>query len=62
MPWQISPGQNYSGKCSAPDAQKVITLVKAAGRKADAIPCDLREEAFCELVAAAVNALGGLLL
>ena len=44
-----------------PDAQEVIALIKAAGRKAVAIPGDLREEAFCTaLVAKAVEALGGL--
>lgn len=44
-----------------PDAQEVIELIKAAGRKAIAIPGDLREEAFCkQLVEDAVNGLGGL--
>lgn len=44
-----------------PDAQEVIKLIKAEGRKAVAIPGDLREEAFCQrLVAEAVRALGGL--
>ena len=44
-----------------PDAQEVIALIKAAGRKAIAIPGDLREEAFCQrLVAEAVRGLGGL--
>lgn len=44
-----------------PDAQEVIELIKAAGRKAVAIPGDLREEAFCQkLVERAVNELGGL--
>jgi NAD(P)-dependent dehydrogenase (short-subunit alcohol dehydrogenase family) len=43
------------------DAQEVIALIKAEGRKAIALPGDLREEAFCEkLVADAVNALDGL--
>ncbi len=43
------------------DAQEVIALIKAAGRKAIAIPGDLREEAFCQrLVAEAVRGLGGL--
>ncbi len=43
------------------DAKEVIALVKAAGRKAVAIPGDLREEAFCQkLVAEAVRQLGGL--
>jgi NAD(P)-dependent dehydrogenase (short-subunit alcohol dehydrogenase family) len=44
-----------------PDAQEVIALIKAAGRKAVALPGDLREEAFCQkLVLDAVNSLGGL--
>src|SRR3954466_12478145 len=44
-----------------PDAQEVIALMKEAGRKAIAIPGDLREEAFCEyLVGEAVAKLGGL--
>ncbi|WP_158745617.1 SDR family oxidoreductase [Acidisphaera sp. L21] len=44
-----------------PDAQEVIALIKAAGRKAIAIPGDLREEAFCtRLVADAVQGLSGL--
>lgn len=43
------------------DAQEVIALIKAAGRKAIAIPGDLREEAFCKkLITDAVNGLGGL--
>ncbi|HWJ30504.1 MAG TPA: SDR family oxidoreductase, partial [Flavisolibacter sp.] len=44
-----------------PDAKEVIALIKAEGRKAVAIPGDLRDEAFCKkLVADAVQALGGL--
>lgn len=44
-----------------PDAREVIELIKAEGRKAVAIPGDLRDETFCKkLVADAVNALGGL--
>ncbi|MGN7203024.1 SDR family oxidoreductase [Pedobacter sp. SAFR-022] len=44
-----------------PDAREVIALIKAEGRKAIAIPGDLREEAFCErLVSEAVKGLGGL--
>lgn len=44
-----------------PDAREVIALIKAEGRKAIAIPGDLREEAFCQrLVADAVRGLGGL--
>ncbi|MHA4895217.1 SDR family oxidoreductase [Pedobacter sp. PWIIR3] len=44
-----------------PDAQEVVALIKKAGRKAVAIPGDLRDEAFCKkLVEDAVKALGGL--
>jgi NAD(P)-dependent dehydrogenase (short-subunit alcohol dehydrogenase family) len=44
-----------------PDAQEVIALIKAEGRKGIAIPGDLRDEKFCQqLVAKAVEALGGL--
>src|SRR6478735_11864278 len=44
-----------------PDAQEVIALIKAEGRKAVALPGDLRDEAFCtKLVADAAAALGGL--
>ncbi|MGI8637916.1 MAG: SDR family oxidoreductase [Segetibacter sp.] len=44
-----------------PDAKEVIALIKAEGRKAIAIPGDIREEDFCKkLVADAVQALGGL--
>lgn len=44
-----------------PDAKEVIALIKAEGRKAIAIPGDLREEAFCKrLVEEAVKGLGGL--
>ncbi|MHC2334594.1 SDR family oxidoreductase [Bradyrhizobium sp. USDA 4454] len=44
-----------------PDAQDVIELIKADGRRGLAIPGDLRSEAFCrELVARAVDGLGGL--
>jgi NAD(P)-dependent dehydrogenase (short-subunit alcohol dehydrogenase family) len=43
------------------DAQQVIALIKAEGRKGIAIPGDLRSEKFCkELVAKAVDGLGGL--
>src|SRR5947199_10211232 len=43
------------------DAQEVIALIKQAGRKAIAIPGDLRDESFCKrLVADAVQGLGGL--
>jgi NAD(P)-dependent dehydrogenase (short-subunit alcohol dehydrogenase family) len=44
-----------------PDADEVIALIKGAGRKAIAIPGDLRDENFCKkLVADAVEQLGGL--
>lgn len=44
-----------------PDAQEVIALIKKEGRKAVAIPGDLREEAFCkQLVHKALDELGGL--
>nr|WP_314498782.1 SDR family oxidoreductase [uncultured Chryseobacterium sp.] len=43
------------------DAQEVVKLIEQAGRKAVAIPGDLREESFCnELISKAVEALGGL--
>jgi NAD(P)-dependent dehydrogenase (short-subunit alcohol dehydrogenase family) len=43
------------------DAIQVIKLIKDAGRKAVAIPGDLREESFCKkLVEEAVRGLGGL--
>jgi NAD(P)-dependent dehydrogenase (short-subunit alcohol dehydrogenase family) len=43
------------------DAKEVIALIKAEGRKAVAIPGDLRDESFCKkLVDEAVKALGGL--
>ena len=44
-----------------PDAKEVIDLIRAAGRKAVAIPGDLRQETFCQqLVQKAVSGLGGL--
>jgi NAD(P)-dependent dehydrogenase (short-subunit alcohol dehydrogenase family) len=44
-----------------PDAQEVIALIKKEGRKAIAIPGDLRDESFCKkLVDQAVSGLGGL--
>src|SRR5215216_5286617 len=44
-----------------PDALEVVALIKAAGRKAVAIPGDLRDEDFCKkLVEKAVKELGGL--
>lgn len=43
------------------DAKEVIELIKAEGRKAIAIPGDIRDESFCKkLVTDAVNQLGGL--
>ncbi|WP_420797569.1 SDR family oxidoreductase [Azospirillum doebereinerae] len=44
-----------------PDARDVIALIEAGGRKAIALPGDLRDEAFCRtLVTDAVAGLGGL--
>lgn len=44
-----------------PDAQEVVALIRAEGRKAIAIPGDLRDESFCKrLVDEAVRGLGGL--
>jgi NAD(P)-dependent dehydrogenase (short-subunit alcohol dehydrogenase family) len=44
-----------------PDAREVVELIKKAGRKAVAIPGDLRDESFCvRLVEEAVKGLGGL--
>ncbi|GLX13985.1 NAD(P)-dependent oxidoreductase [Pseudomonas straminea] len=44
-----------------PDAQEVIKLIEAEGRRAVAIPGDLKDEVFCvSLVRDAVEALGGL--
>jgi NAD(P)-dependent dehydrogenase (short-subunit alcohol dehydrogenase family) len=44
-----------------PDAKEVIALIKAEGRKAIALPGDLRQESYCkELVAKALAGLGGL--
>ena len=43
------------------DAKQVIALIEKEGRKALALPGDLRDEAFCErLIADAVNGLRGL--
>lgn len=43
------------------DAKEVVALIKEAGRKAVAIPGDLREESFCnKLIEDAVSQLGGL--
>lgn len=44
-----------------PDAQEVIALIRAEGRKAIALPGDIQEEAFCrKLVEDARRELGGL--
>ena len=44
-----------------PDACEVVALIRADGRKAVAIPGDLRQEAFCQgLVEQAARELGGL--
>ena len=44
-----------------PDGREVVDLIQKAGRKAVAIPGDLRDESFCrDLVARAVAGLGGL--
>ncbi|MDB5581229.1 MAG: short-chain dehydrogenase/reductase [Bradyrhizobium sp.] len=43
------------------DAREVVALIRAAGRKAAALPGDIRDEAFCrKLVATAVQELNGL--
>ncbi|MET4060911.1 NAD(P)-dependent dehydrogenase (short-subunit alcohol dehydrogenase family) [Arthrobacter sp. UYP6] len=43
------------------DAREIVRLVEAAGRKAVALPGDVRDAAYCtQLVADAVAALGGL--
>ncbi len=43
------------------DAREVIALIEAEGRKAIALPGDIKDEAFCrDLVAQAVTGLGGL--
>jgi NAD(P)-dependent dehydrogenase (short-subunit alcohol dehydrogenase family) len=44
-----------------PDAKEVVELIRAAGRKAVALPGDIRDEGFCkQLVESAVKGLGGL--
>ncbi|MEX3789224.1 SDR family oxidoreductase [Paraburkholderia sp. BR14374] len=44
-----------------PDASEVVALIRGAGRKALAIPGDLRDEAFCkQAVDRAANGMGGL--
>src|SRR4051812_16863850 len=44
-----------------PDAREVVALIQQAGRKAVALPADIRTQGACEkLVADAVRSLGGL--
>lgn len=44
-----------------PDAKEVIALIKAEGRKAVALPGDIKNEEFCkQMVSDAVAAMGGL--
>jgi len=44
-----------------PDAKEVVELIQAEGRKAVAIPGDIKDESFCkQLVERAVEELGGL--
>jgi len=44
-----------------PDAREVVALIQSAGRKAVALPGDIRDEAFCnKLVDDAARELGGL--
>jgi NAD(P)-dependent dehydrogenase (short-subunit alcohol dehydrogenase family) len=44
-----------------PDAREVVALIKDAGRKAVAVPGDLRDEEFCrKLIGRATEELGGL--
>ena len=44
-----------------PDAREVMQLIRDAGRKAVAVPGDIRDEAFCKkMVETAVRELGGL--
>jgi NAD(P)-dependent dehydrogenase (short-subunit alcohol dehydrogenase family) len=44
-----------------PDAQEVVDLIQAEGRRAITIPGDIKDEAFCKkLVERAVKELGGL--
>ncbi len=44
-----------------PDAQEVVALIEAAGRKATKIPGDISQENFClQLIEQGVKALGGL--
>lgn len=51
---------NYLAEEEA-DAQEVVKLIEAEGRKAICVPGDLKDESFCEkLVSQAVAGLGGL--
>ena len=44
-----------------PDAQEVLKLIREAGRKAIALPGDIRSEAVCmDIVSRAIGGLGGL--
>ena len=44
-----------------PDAKEVVELIRKAGRKAVAIPGDIKDEAFCkQMVERAVKEMGGL--
>ncbi|MGF6636500.1 SDR family oxidoreductase [Paraburkholderia sp. MM6662-R1] len=44
-----------------PDAREVVQIIRSAGRKAVALPGDIRSESFCQsLVSNAVQELGGL--
>jgi hypothetical protein len=44
-----------------PDAREVVALIRDAGRKAVALPGDIRQESVCkEIVARAISGLGGL--
>jgi NAD(P)-dependent dehydrogenase (short-subunit alcohol dehydrogenase family) len=44
-----------------PDAREVVKLIRDAGRKAVALPGDIRNESVCEdIVARTINELGGL--
>ncbi|WP_288481147.1 SDR family oxidoreductase [uncultured Deinococcus sp.] len=58
----ITGGDSGIGRAAAiAYAREVVALIRAAGRKAVAIPGDLRSEAFCvRLVAESARQLGGL--
>ncbi|MGU3472861.1 SDR family oxidoreductase [Paenibacillus sp. D51F] len=44
-----------------PDAKEVVKLIEEAGRKAVAMPGDVKDESYCEsLITAAVEQLGGI--